>query len=126
MFDSYTEEFTLERAVQRAQEMFVHSRYARRPGRLSDLNSLETITVKDKIYRCPDIRPLMISQTENVAVRFSGKEVNLPLRLREALDFILSHTELTVGEIPHLDEAGQLLLVRRLIREGLLSIHRHG
>ena len=59
---------------------------------------------------------------EQVVLRFSGGTVSMPKRIQKSLEFILRSDWFTVASIPGLDAAGQLVLARRLIREGLLTI----
>lgn len=56
------------------------------------------------------------------ALRFEGKEVRFPPRANEAVAAIAAATGLfTAGQLPGpLDNAGRLVLVTRLVREGFL------
>jgi hypothetical protein len=46
----------------------------------------------------------------------------MPERLGPALSSLAAGGSVTVADIPGLDTAGRLVLVRRLIREGLLEV----
>ncbi|MEM8575600.1 MAG: cupin domain-containing protein [Pseudomonadota bacterium] len=59
---------------------------------------------------------------ESVRLRFHRNEISLPAYASAALRFALETPRFTVGELPDgLDDDGKVVLVRRLIREGLLQ-----
>lgn len=58
---------------------------------------------------------------ESDSVECCGRKITFPPHTREAVRFALSHSRFAAGNLPgNLDDAGKLVLVRRLIREGLL------
>ncbi len=59
-------------------------------------------------------------RNKKIAIFFGYQRVVGPLHLRRGLEFICANPRFKVSDIPGLDEKGQLTLVRRLIREGLL------
>ena len=51
------------------------------------------------------------------------RALRMPARLREPMTFVRDHPALRVRDLaPWLDEQSRLVLVRRLVREGLLRI----
>ena len=64
-----------------------------------------------------------LSQHECVMC-FAGQELRFPLHVAEAIEFICANDRFTALELPGpLDTAGNLTLIRRLAREGLLRSH---
>lgn len=60
---------------------------------------------------------------ESDSVNCFGRRITFPPHVREAVRFALSHSRFVVKDLPgNLDDAGQLTLIRRLIREGLLVV----
>jgi bifunctional lysine-specific demethylase and histidyl-hydroxylase NO66 len=58
-------------------------------------------------------------------VLLGDRQLRMPLRLREPLEFVRDHASFTVGDLaPWLDAGSRLVVVRRLVREGLLRIAR--
>jgi hypothetical protein len=54
-------------------------------------------------------------------VLFGATEISLPLHVRDAVMFALAGAAFVVRDLPGpLDAAGKVVLVRRLLREGLL------
>lgn len=58
-------------------------------------------------------------EVETVTIRLPGKKVALPIAAREAVELLLSGRPMAVGGLP-LDERSALVVVRRLLREGIL------
>jgi hypothetical protein len=59
-----------------------------------------------------------------VQVSCQGAEIFLPAHVKPALEVCLTRRALQVRDLPgDLDEAGKLVLVKRLIREGMMVSH---
>lgn len=59
-----------------------------------------------------------------LSVLLGDRELRMPSRLEPALRLLAGGGSVAVSDLPGLDEAGRLVLVRRLIREGLLEVIR--
>ena len=59
-----------------------------------------------------------------IAVDLGDRTVELPPAAASSLDRLLQGGPVTVGELPGIDAEGQLVLVRRLVREGMLLVDR--
>jgi uncharacterized RmlC-like cupin family protein len=57
-----------------------------------------------------------------LSVLLGDRELRMPAFVEPAMQIIAAGEVVTVGELPGLDEAGTLVLVRRLIREGLIEV----
>lgn len=57
-----------------------------------------------------------------LAVLLGDRELRMPAWVEPAMKTIAAGGSVTVANLPGLDEAGRLVLVRRLIREGLLEV----
>jgi len=76
-----------------------------------------------------DARPMTIHRLQEndveIRIAYNGKHIRFPLHVREALLGALGASRLRVEALPgDLDLAGKLTLARRLIREGLLLVHK--
>jgi ribosomal protein L16 Arg81 hydroxylase len=105
-------------AERRARERFVRTRRPILDGQLSELRAAESLSVDTELVR----RDTVIADLEEVTLVFEGKELRFPERLAEELEFLVSRQEpFRPSDLPgSLDEAGRLVLVRRLVREGFL------
>lgn len=103
---------------ERARSRFVRSRRPILDGQLSELRALATLTADDELER----RDTVIAELDGTTLVFEGKTLRLPARLEQELGFLVTtEAPFRVSELPgELDEAGRLVLVRRLVREGFL------
>ncbi len=102
----------------RARARFVHSRRPILDGQLSELRALATLTAADELER----RDTVIADLEGTTLVFEGKTLRFPARLQAELEFLVTtEAPFRTSELPGpLDDAGRLVLVRRLVREGFL------
>jgi hypothetical protein len=105
-------------ARRRARERFVHSRRPILDGQLSELRALGSLTAEDEVER----RDTVIADLHGTTLVFEGKRLRFPERLAPELVFLVAaDRRFRVADMPgDLDEAGKLVLVRRLVREGFL------
>ncbi|MEI8258703.1 MAG: cupin, partial [Deltaproteobacteria bacterium] len=60
---------------------------------------------------------------EGISLVCYGSSVNFPGQAAEAVRFAVSREDFRVADLPGgLDDAGKLVLVRRLVREGVLQM----
>jgi hypothetical protein len=107
-----------EAARARARERFVRTRRPILDGQLSELRALPSLGVDDALER----RDTVIADLHATTLRFEGRTLRFPERLAAELEFMVAAEEpFTPASLPgELDEAGRLVLVRRLVREGFL------
>jgi bifunctional lysine-specific demethylase and histidyl-hydroxylase NO66 len=99
----------------------------RRPvldGQLSQLRALDSLTTATVLERRPTALAAVDEQGDAVVLAFHGKRLLLPARLQEEAAFVVAADgSFTAADLPGtLDDEGRLVLVRRLVREGLLRI----
>lgn len=77
----------------------------------------------DSVVGCrPFLAYLMDENEESLILRFHRHEIAVPLHAGPAVRHALTTERFRVRDLPgDLDDAGKLVLVRRLIREGLLQ-----
>jgi len=102
---------------------------ARKPvldGHLLDLEAVGTLEVGTKVLRRPQLNWSLDAKPDGtVALVFNGKEVHFPGHVAEELRFAGDTDVFTAGDLPgRLDEPGRLVLVKRLVREGFLTLPR--
>ena len=102
----------------RARARFVRSRRPILDGQLSELRALDELTVETELER----RDTVIADLNGTTLLFEGRELSFPERLAAELAFLVTTDEpFRAGDLPgSLDDAGRLVLVRRLVREGFL------
>ena len=95
-------------------------------GHFAQISVLAGLTLDSAIERRRDLLCVVddvvdVNKNPKVAIFFGSEHVAGPPHLRRALEFIRDQARFRVSEVPGLDEKGQLVLVRRLILEGLLQ-----
>ena len=110
-------------AVSAAAERFRVGRTASRRGQLAQIllaGSLDAATV---VQVRPDAFPSLTRDGNRVTVHLGDRALRLPGHVEEPLTALLTIPRIAVRDLPGtLDEAGRLTLVRRLIREGVLTV----
>ena len=107
-----------EAAALRARRRLVHTRRPILDGQLSELRALDSLGLETDLVR----RDTVIADLDGTTLAFEGRELRFPERLSAELEFLVATTEaFRPADLPgSLDEAGRLVLVRRLVREGFL------
>jgi len=92
-------------------------------GQMMQVARAHDLSADSRVGCRPDLLYAVELGDETLTLSVYGNEISLPAHAETALRFALDTAEYRVGEIPgDLDEAGQLVLVRRLVREGLVEI----
>jgi hypothetical protein len=102
----------------RARNRFVRTRRPILDGQLSELRALDDLAADTELRR----RDTVIADLHGTRLVFEGRELAFPERLAAELEFLVT-TEgpFRATDLPgSLDEAGRLVLLRRLVREGFL------
>jgi ribosomal protein L16 Arg81 hydroxylase len=91
-------------------------------GQMAQIAALDHLSGETVVGARPDLIFYLRAVDESIQLECYGRTITLPARAGEALRFALNHSEFAVNDLPGLDDAGKLTLVRRLLREGLLTI----
>jgi hypothetical protein len=90
---------------------------------LLDLEDERSVTLETAIRRRPNIPWQLSGDDEHVYLRFHGKVIRMPAEVTEELRFITQAERFTAQDLPgELDSPGRLVLVRRLLREGFVTV----
>ncbi|WP_395690528.1 cupin domain-containing protein [Nocardioides sp.] len=112
-----------EAAVEQEVRRFLTSRPPRLPGGLRDLlgGVLGEVDATTTLRRRPGHPCVLLDRGEQVEVLLGDRSLTVPAWVRPALDEVRARRELTPADLP-LDEQSNLVLCRRLVREGLLEL----
>jgi len=90
-------------------------------GHILQIDKLRDLDVESEVERRSGVLlTLDFWEDKFTNIRFGRKHIRAPFKLRRAAEFIRDHRRFRVAQIPGLDDKSRLVLVRRLIREGLL------
>jgi ribosomal protein L16 Arg81 hydroxylase len=117
-------ELAPERVEARQRRRFVDSRRPIREDGLTQLRALARLDTETLLERRETVIADLELRDGAVLLRFEGKEIRLPGHTEpEVVACHESEEAFRVGELPgDVDEAGRLVLARRLVREGFLRI----
>jgi Cupin superfamily protein len=102
-------------------EDFVTTRPAYVPGQREQTLAIESLTLDSRLQARPDLIYRCRHDERTVRLHYRNIEICFPRWVFPALRYALEHAEYRVRDLPaDLDDAGKLVLVRRLIREGLV------
>lgn len=91
------------------------------PGQFLQQISSGDLSIGDRVVRRPDLIYRLTESVDEVVLDIYGTEIALPVHAAGAMRAALSLPGFVVGDLPcDLDAKGQLVLARRLVREGVL------
>ena len=107
----------------RASARLARTRRPVRDGQLAQLRALDELELDTEV----EVRPTALVDASSVngstMLLFDGKEIVLPARVQDEIAWALAQESFTPADLPgDLDDESRLVLVRRLVREGLLRI----
>jgi lysine-specific demethylase/histidyl-hydroxylase NO66 len=108
--------------ARRARRRFVAGRHPVLHDQLRQVRDLDRLTATSRVERRPTVLFMLEEAGAELALVFEGKEMRFPPKAAEAVRAVAETDEpFRVADLPGpLDEAGRLVLVRRLVREGFL------
>lgn len=93
-----------------------------RDGHLSQVLRLDELSLDSQVERRSGVACFLevIEDYQVCSLRFGSEHLRGPVRLRKPFEFVRDQHSFRVADLPGLDDQGKLVLVRRLIRTGLL------
>jgi len=121
ILESTLQQISAEAAMRHARS---RSELAMQPslrGHLCDLDQLRQVDLQTVVAVRRESNPTLTVNDDYAYIGFHGKRVRLPRHTERTLQFLLDVSSFSAAELPaDLDDTSRLLLVRRLIQEGLL------
>lgn len=108
---------------------FIANRVPRVPGQMRQLARLAELTPASDVGAQPQLIYQLHQRTdpkgdEAIQISCQGAEIILPAHTRPAVEVCLKEPRFKVRDLPgDLDDAGKLVLVKRLVREGMMVSH---
>ena len=91
-------------------------------GQMHRLLALDEVGHDSLVIRRPGSICVLETAGDDLSVLLGDRELRMPMAVEPAMSLIAGGASLAVADLPGLDEASRLVLVRRLIREGLLEV----
>ncbi len=112
-------------AVDRESQRFLTSRNSRLRGGIRDVLEVDRIGQDTRLRRRDD-RPCVVTPVgDRLRLLIGDRHLDVPSRIAPAVDVVRDRRELTPADLG-LDDQSNLVLARRLVREGLLEVTRTG
>ncbi len=106
-----------------SEDLLLTTREALLRGQLDQVRRLRDITPDARAGVRPDVLYRLRSTDEGVVVSANANDLRFPAHTLESLRFALESTSYAIRDLPgDLDDAGKTVLVRRLVREGLVRL----
>jgi ribosomal protein L16 Arg81 hydroxylase len=91
-------------------------------GHFADLDRLAEVNLETRLCVRPGIISRVSLHGEEAGIQFRGNLVRGPLKIAPALRYIAATAVFKPANLPDLDDTDRLILAKRLVVEGLLSI----
>lgn len=115
----------LDAALDHFADELVSTRRALLDGQLEQILSLSEITPDHRAGARPNLVYRYSIQDEQIVVSCYGAEMRLPDHAAEPLLYALETPDFKIKDLPgDLDDAGKVVLVKRLVREGMVHVLR--
>jgi hypothetical protein len=125
LLQKFNEAANLDKLTAKIADRFISSRRPLLDDQLNQLRLLDNLEAGSPLERRPGILCKLEPGDNSVSLVYTGKRVSFPGFVENTLRFILrqENRAFTVADFPdELDEAGRLVLVRRLVKEGFLIV----
>jgi ribosomal protein L16 Arg81 hydroxylase len=124
LLTSISEKASLDDALDHFAQDLVSTRHPLIYGQLRQIHRMQSLSVDDRASARPNILYHLKREEEKVVLSAYGGQITLPDHAAEPLEYALTHEGYRIGDLPgELDDPGKLVLIRRLVREGLVRLH---
>jgi JmjC domain len=124
LFEALAARLTPAAVARRQRRSFVESRRTIRGDAFDQLRALEDLDSGTQLERRQSVIADLDVDEREARLFFEGRKLRLPARVATELEYVLRIDEpFTPADLPgRLDDESRLVLVRRLVRDGLLRI----
>jgi len=124
LFEALVARLTPEAVARRQRRSFVEGRRPIRGDAFDQLRALDDLDSETELERRKSVIADLELEDGDARLSFEGRTLRLPAKVAEELEYVLRVDEpFTAADLPgRLDDESRLVLVRRLVREGLLRI----
>lgn len=122
LLDTLARNAKLAPLFKRFAESFVTSRRPALLGCLQELDHAPQVSPDSRLAARPHLIYLQQEEDDKLVILFGSSQISLPSFTRDAVRLALSGQPFLVSDLPgEIDDAGKVVLARRLIKEGLLE-----
>jgi ribosomal protein L16 Arg81 hydroxylase len=126
VFDELLSRFSASADLNSAMDTFatefIRTRWPRLRGQMAQLGASENLTLDSQVACRPDLAYALQENGSVISIEYWGNSIRLPKGAGVSLRYALTVPCFQVRDLPgELDDDSKLVLVRRLIREGILT-----
>ena len=123
LLDRLAAKADLDEVMDHFVDDLVSTRHPLLQGQMAQLARLDGLTAADEAGVRPELIHRLQETADSIRVEAYGREITLPAHAGPAVRHALGAARYRIGDLPgDLDDAGKLVLVRRLVREGLVRL----
>lgn len=124
LLEALAERLVPDAVARRRRRALVEGRRPIRPDAFDQLRALEELDVDTALVRRETVIADFEAAEDSARLSFEGQALHFPARIAPEIEFVLhSDGSFTAADLPgRLDDESRLVLVRRLVRDGLLRI----
>jgi len=113
----------VDAALDHFADDLVSTRHALLDGQMAQVLRLSTLSARDRAGARPNLVYRWRMHEDQYVVSCYGSEMRLPEHAAEPARFALENADFVIEDLPgDLDDAGKLVLIKRLVREGMVRI----
>ena len=117
-------EIDFDSALGHFADDLVSSRHSLLHGQLEQIMRLPELSAQSAVGARANLLYHLHHDDDHVYISCYGGQMQLPVHAREPLEYALSSERFAIKDLPgELDDAGAIVLIQRLIREGLVIQH---
>jgi lysine-specific demethylase/histidyl-hydroxylase NO66 len=110
-------------SADRLARRFLTGRRPMLTGQLQELERLGSLDDSTSVRRRPGTMCVIRSQGDEISVLLGDRELRMPTWVQPSVEAVADGTGMRVGDLAaHLNAESRMVLVRRLVREGLLEV----
>jgi ribosomal protein L16 Arg81 hydroxylase len=92
-------------------------------GQMEQLALLERLRIESVVGARSSAVFRLVKDGSSTSVYAFARKISFPAQAEDALRFALNHSRFSIHDLPgNLDDGGKLVLIRRLVREGLMVV----
>jgi len=118
------EKMSFERTLDWFAEDMVVTRHPILPGQLKQIMMLQGLeTTNRRVGRRPNLLYQIDETDERVNLSIYGRVISMPAYAGESMRYALENDDFPISDLPgDLDDAGKIVLIKRLVREGVVML----
>ncbi len=123
LLDSLVKNINVEKGFDRFFKELISNDNPNFPGQLRQVMSLSDLSIDSEIRKLPNVNYEVSANSKKILIHLYGQELEFPTFTEPAVAFLEQNDSFKVADLPDcMDDAGKIVFVKRLVKEGLLNV----